>query len=132
MISDVYKRQVLGLGEQELRIGGYVVALVGGDQFTALGLVGILPVGKAVFEGLGDSFPSADMVDDQARGGRGSTSSLFRKPAASQPPVSWWDKVSQRFTRTPRRIGRPQENSGPRRWHRPAGPAPRRTRRCPA
>ena len=65
---------VLGLGKQELRVGGHVVALIGGDQFTALGLVGIFPVVKAVFEGSGDGFPLADVVDDQARGGRGSTS----------------------------------------------------------
>ena len=48
---------VLGLGKQELRVGGHVVALIGGDQFTALGLVGILPVLKAAFEGAGDGFP---------------------------------------------------------------------------
>ena len=55
---------ILGLGKQELRVGGHVVALIGGDQFTALGLVWILPVVKAAFEGAGDGFPLADMVDD--------------------------------------------------------------------
>ena len=73
---------VLGLGQQELGVGGHVVALVSGNQFPALGLVGIFPVVKAVFEGLGDGFPLADVVDNQARGGRGSTSFRSEKPTA--------------------------------------------------
>ena len=83
---------VLGLGQQELGIGGHVVALVGGDQFPALGLVRIFPVVQTVFEGLGDGFSLADVVGNQARGGRSNTSSLFRKPAASQPPVRYGTK----------------------------------------
>lgn len=51
-----------------------MVALIGGDQFAALGLVRVLPVVQAVFEGLGDGFSLADMVGNQARGGRSSTS----------------------------------------------------------
>ena len=53
---------VLGLGEQELRIGGHVVALIAGDQLPALGLVRVLPVFKTVFQRLGDGFPLADVV----------------------------------------------------------------------
>lgn len=83
---------VLGLGKKELGVGSHVVALIGGDQFAALGLVRVLPVVQAVFEGLGDGFSLADMVGDQARGGRSSTSSQFRKPAASQPPVRYGTK----------------------------------------
>ena len=83
---------VLGLGQQELSVAGLLVALVRGNQFSALGLVRILPVVKAVFEGLGDGFPLADVVNDQACSGRGSTSFLFRKPAASQPPVRYGTK----------------------------------------
>ena len=79
---------VLGFGKQELGVGGHVVALVGGDQFAALGLVRVLPVVQAVFEGLGDGFSLADMVGNQARGGRSSTSSLYDKrrllPAAAR------------------------------------------------
>ena len=66
-----------------------MVALISGDQFAALGLVWVFPVVQAVFEGFGDGFSLADMVGNQARGGRSSTSSLFRKPAASQPPVRY-------------------------------------------
>ena len=65
---------VLGLGKQELGIGSHVVALIGGDQFAALGLVRVLPIVQAVFEGLGDGFSLADMMGNQARGGRSSTS----------------------------------------------------------
>ena len=70
---------VLGLRQQELGVAGLWVALLNGNQFTALGLVGIFPVVKAVFEGVGDGFPLADVVDNQARGGRGSTSFLYNK-----------------------------------------------------
>ena len=65
---------VLGLGKQELGVGGHVVALIGGDQFAAPGLVRVFPVVQAVFEGLGDGFSLADVVGNQARGGRSSTS----------------------------------------------------------
>ena len=61
---------VLDFGKQELGVGGHVVALIGGDQFAALGLVRVLPVVQAVFERLGDGFSLADMVGNQARGGR--------------------------------------------------------------
>ena len=67
---------VLGLGKQELGVGSHVVALIGGDQFAALGLVRVLPVVQAAFEGLGDGFSLADMVGNQARGDRSSTSFL--------------------------------------------------------
>ena len=53
---------VLRLGEQELGIGGHVVALIGGNQFTALRLVRVLPIVKPLFQGLGDGFPFADLV----------------------------------------------------------------------
>ena len=78
---------VLGLGKQKLGVGSHVVALIGGDQFAALGLVRVFSVVQAVFEGLGDGFPLADMVGNQARGGRSSTS--FKRIAAAevQPPL---------------------------------------------
>ena len=53
---------VLGLGEQELRISGHVVALIGGNQFAALRLVRVLPVVKPFFQGLRDGFAFADFV----------------------------------------------------------------------
>ena len=53
---------VFCLGEQELRIGGHVVALIAGDQLPALGLVRVLPIFKTVFQRLGDGFPLADVV----------------------------------------------------------------------
>ena len=81
-----------GKGINELGRGGHVVALIGGDQFAALGLVRVLPVVQAVLEGFGDGFSLADMVGNQARGCRSSTSSLFRKLAASQPPVRYGTK----------------------------------------
>lgn len=83
---------VLSLGKQELGVGGHVVALVGGNQFAALRLIRVLPIVQAVFEGVGNGFSLADMVGNQACGGRSSTSSLFRKPAASQPPVRYGTK----------------------------------------
>ena len=39
-----------------------MVALIGGDQLPALGLVWIFPVVKSAFEGLGDGFSLADLV----------------------------------------------------------------------
>ena len=53
---------VLGLAQKELSIGGHVVAAVGRDQFTALGLVRVLPVVKPFFQGLRDGFALADFV----------------------------------------------------------------------
>ena len=64
-----------------------MIALVGGNQFAALGLIRVLPIVQAVFEGVGNGFSLADMVRDQARGGRSSTS--FKRIAAAevQPPL---------------------------------------------
>ena len=53
---------VFCLGEQELRIGGHVVALIARDQLSALGLVRVLSVFKTVFQRLGYAFPLADVV----------------------------------------------------------------------
>ena len=53
---------VLGLGEQELGIGGHVVALVEGNQFAALGLVRVLSIVEPLFQRLGEGFPLADLV----------------------------------------------------------------------
>ena len=39
-----------------------MVAAVGRDQFAALGLVRVLPVVKALFQGLRDGFALADFV----------------------------------------------------------------------
>lgn len=53
---------VLGLGEQELRIGCHVVTGVGRNQFSTLGLVRVLTVVKTVFQRLADGFSLADFV----------------------------------------------------------------------
>lgn len=53
---------VLGLGEQELGIGGHVVALVGGNQFAALRLVRVLAVIETIRHRLQDRLASADVV----------------------------------------------------------------------
>lgn len=45
---------VLGLCQKKLGVGCAVVTLIAGDQLTALGLVRVLPVVKAVFEALND------------------------------------------------------------------------------
>ena len=88
---------VLGLGEQELRIGGHVVALIAGDQLPALGLVRVLPVFKTVFQRLGDGFPLADMVGDQACCGRKLTSSRQTKRGRRENPTAryFWTKCPE-------------------------------------
>ena len=53
---------VLCLGEQELGIGGLVVALIGGNEFPALGFLRVLPIVQTVFQRLLNGFPLADMV----------------------------------------------------------------------
>ena len=62
---------VLCLGKQELGVGGQVVALVAGDQFSAPGLVRVLPIVKTIPHRLSDGFPLADMVGNKACCGRG-------------------------------------------------------------
>ena len=66
---------VLCLCQQELGIGCAVVALIGGNELPVLGFLRVLAVVETVFQRLGDGFPLADMVGDQARCGRRLTSS---------------------------------------------------------
>lgn len=79
---------VLGLGEQELRIGGHIVALVGGNQFAALRFVRVLPIVKPLFQGLGDGFSLADLVLFEIGCGRRQPSFRYDKrrllPAAAR------------------------------------------------
>ena len=70
---------VLGLAQKELSIGGHVVAAVGRDQFTALGLVRVLPVVKPLFQGLCDGFALADFVLLVVGRGRRQPSFLYDK-----------------------------------------------------
>ncbi len=53
---------ILCLGEQELGIGGLVVALIGGNKLAALGFLRVLPIVQTVFQRLPNGFPLADMV----------------------------------------------------------------------
>ena len=66
---------VLCLCQQELGVGCAVVALIGGNELPALGFLRVLSVVETVFQRLGNSFPLADMVGDQACCGRKLTSS---------------------------------------------------------
>ena len=66
---------VLCLCQQKLGIGCAVVALIGGNELPALGFLRVLAVVETVFQRLGNSFPLADMVGDQACCGRRLTSS---------------------------------------------------------
>ncbi|EQE41368.1 relaxase/Mobilization nuclease domain protein [Clostridioides difficile CD40] len=96
---------VLGLGEQELRIGGHVVAGIGGNQFAALGLVRVFAVVKTAFQRLGDGFPLADLVLLEIGRCRRQPSFPYEKgrllPAAADnfgtscPKVSAGDEVPQ-------------------------------------
>lgn len=61
---------VLGLPQKKLRIGSHRVALIGGKQLTALGLVWVHAIVKTVFEGLGNGFALADFVLDKTGGCR--------------------------------------------------------------
>ena len=53
---------VLCLCQQELGVGGAVVAFIGGNQLAALGFLRVLSVVKTVFQRLGNVFPLADMM----------------------------------------------------------------------
>ena len=96
---------VLGLGEQELRIGSHVVTGVGRNQFAVLGLVRVFAVVKTVFQGLGNGFSLADFVLFEIGRGRRQTSFPYEKqrllPAAvgffgtSCPEISAGDEVPQ-------------------------------------
>ena len=67
-------RLVFCLAQNKLSVGGHVVALMGGDQLAVLRLFRVLPIFKAVFQGLCNGFTLADMVGHQAGGSRESTS----------------------------------------------------------
>lgn len=53
---------IFRLAQRELGVGGYVVALVGRNQFAALGLVRVFTVFKPILQRLRDSFSLADFV----------------------------------------------------------------------
>ena len=53
---------VLCLCQKKLGVGGTVVALIGGNQFAALGFLRVLSIVKTVFQRLGNGFPLADMM----------------------------------------------------------------------
>ena len=53
---------VFRLAQKELRIGGHMIALIGGNELPALGFFGILPVVETAFHRLRDGFALADMV----------------------------------------------------------------------
>ena len=53
---------VFCLCQQELGVGGAVVALIGGNEFPALGFLRVLSIVKTVFQRLGNGFPLADMM----------------------------------------------------------------------
>lgn len=88
-----------GLGKQKLRVGSHGVALVGAHQGATQRFNRVLAVVKAVPHGLRNRPAAADMVDDQARGGRGGTSSPYQKKTGGLAAAGLvWDKVSQRFS----------------------------------
>ena len=53
---------ILCLGEQELGIGGLVIALISGNELPALGFLRVLPIVQTVFQRLPNGFSLADMV----------------------------------------------------------------------
>ena len=61
---------VLGLAQKELRIGGLMVAGVGGNELPAPGLFRVLPVVEAVFQRLRHALALADVVGNQSCCGR--------------------------------------------------------------
>ena len=69
---------ILCLGEQELGIGGLVVALIGENELPALGFLRVLPIVQTILQRLDNRLPFADMVGDQSGGSRDCTSFLGR------------------------------------------------------
>lgn len=62
---------VLPLGEQKLRVGGFWVAFVGGDQLTALCLVWILGIVDAVCQAVGNRLALINVHGNDACGRHG-------------------------------------------------------------
>ena len=62
---------VLPLGEQKLRICGFGVALIGGDQFAALCLIWILGIVDAVSQAVGNRLALINVHGDDACGRHG-------------------------------------------------------------
>ena len=79
---------ILCLGEQELRIGGLVVALIGRNKLPALGLVRVLPIVKPVFQRLSNCFPFADMVGNKPGYCHRYSSSRHEKRQQAKRPLS--------------------------------------------
>ena len=67
---------ILCLGEQELGIGGLVVALIGGNELPALGFLRVLPIVQSVFQRLGNRLAFADMMGNEPCGRRKNPSPL--------------------------------------------------------
>ena len=59
---------VLPLGEKKLRVGGFRVAFVGGDQLTALRLFRILGIVDAVSQAVGNRLAVTDVHGNDACG----------------------------------------------------------------
>ncbi len=62
---------VLPLGEKKLRVGGFRVAFVGGDQLTALRLIWILGIVDAVSQAVGNRLAVTDVHGNDACGRHG-------------------------------------------------------------
>ena len=71
-------RFILCPGEQELGIGGLVVALIGRNELAVLGFIRVFPVVQTILQRAGDGFPLADMVGNESGGCR-------KYPSSPQP-----------------------------------------------
>ena len=67
-------RFILCPGEQELGIGGLVVALIGRNELAVLGFIRVFPIVQTILQRAGDGFPLADMVGNESGGCRNCTS----------------------------------------------------------
>ena len=61
-------RFILCPGEQELGIGGLVVALIGRNELAVLGFIRVFPIVQTILQRAGDGFPLADMVGNESGG----------------------------------------------------------------
>ena len=59
-------RFILCPGEQELGIGGLVVALIGRNELAVLGFIRVFPIVQTILQRAGDGFPLADMVGNES------------------------------------------------------------------
>ena len=101
---------VLGLAQEELRICGHVVALVGRNQFAALRLVRVFAIVKTSLQRLRNAFSLTDFVFLEIGCGRRQPPSCMKNGGWVQPPlcylgtkcpgVSACDKLVQRKIQT--------------------------------